>query len=124
MLGSWVLLPVEVRHVIRVVRSTLALSGQEEAGHEAEYESADTGGGHRHGELLGAVSEPRALLVRRDQDGRVQARLGRVLRGRPSHTRHGATADVLQWNNVTVTVTVMVSASLSLTLNSSMRTED
>ena len=90
------LLPVEVRHVIRVVGSALALSGQEEAGHEAEDESADTGGGHGHGELLGAVPEP-LLLVVLDTNGGVQASqvLSRVGRGRLRQDRGGATADVL-----------------------------
>lgn len=47
--------PVEIRHMVRIIGATLALSGKKESGEEAEKESRDTRDADRHGELLCAV---------------------------------------------------------------------
>ena len=48
--------PIKIRHMVGVVRATLALPGHKEAQDEAQDEGGHAGGRHGHRELLGAVA--------------------------------------------------------------------
>jgi len=63
--------PVQIRHMVRIIGATLALSGEKEPSEEAEEKSRDARDADRHGELLCAVPAPRPLL---DPNTRLQIR--------------------------------------------------